>query len=112
VSRFGSGSTYPEWQREVAETFPDEPTPRRAAGKLFDPGPAIPKPPPEHPDEQACRGCGHVTHWRWDRRIKQWRCLRCAEPQGWQRGRPATPDEVDNGCELGIAYDPVGGWPA
>ncbi len=22
------------------------------------------------------------------------------------RERPATPDEVDNGCELGVAYDP------
>jgi hypothetical protein len=78
------------------------------SARLFDPGPTV---PPEHPEVKPCRECGAETQWRWDRRRKQWRCLRCVAPQGWQ-SRQATPDEVDHGCELGIAWDPVGGWPA
>jgi hypothetical protein len=94
--------------------------------RLFDPGPRFQLDPREgwilHRDVQACRHCGVETRWLWSVIARRWLCDGYTEgAQGCGLGqgateveRMATPDEVDNGYDLGIAYDtvPVGGWPS
>ena len=95
-----------------------------AGDRLFDPGPpvAIRDGQILHQRFMRCRWCGISTRWVWSPVGKVWLCnayttpvfggapTACGKGQG-QTERLATPDEVDAGCELGIAYDPVGGWP-
>ena len=59
----------------------------------------------------TCRYCGSCTNWRWSPVAQVWGCAECMLGQG-SIERSATPAEVDDGHELGIAWDPIGGWPA
>ncbi len=58
----------------------------------------------------ACCHCGATSRWLWAPVGQVWLCAVCWLGQG-SIERLATPEEVDAGCELGISWDPVGGWP-
>lgn len=80
---------------------------------LFDPGPPAPGYLPDGTpisDSVACVVCQTVGPCLWVLGAQQWACAHCLALQG-STERLATPDEVDAGCELGIAFDPIGGYP-
>lgn len=87
-------------------------------GRLFDPGPLPFDDGLRRRAQPAeCCHCGEVTRWIWSEVAQVWSCdgysagaKGCGLGQG-SIERSATPAEVDAGCELGITWDPVGGWP-